>query len=181
MLMVVPVSVIIVVSVFMAVVVVVLVLAVVVPVIGVHVLLAHFVAMKLPFPACVSAPIGSFAPMRIRPSVSEPWIICAVYISNKAHGTVKPGTRAEKHSANKPLRSVITERGTGIRRVIEVSVGANRRNYDRRRRNGRAHSNTDVDLRDSPPCARRDAKHGKSHHHDTEPQSHQGPPRWIGE
>lgn len=164
------VSVVIVASVIMAVVVMLFVLAIVVPVIGVKVLFVHFVAMKLSFPTGVSTPIGSFASMRTKPSVSEPWIIGTIHISTKADWTAKPRACAQENSSNKPLRSVIPERRAGIGRVVEVSVGANRSDCNRYWRNRDAYSNMDADLCGCLLCDRRNAKRGKSHH-DTEPQS----------
>ena len=178
------------VPVIVAVVVMLLVLAIVVPVIGVKMLFMHFIAMKVSFPTCVSAPIGSFASMRKRPSVSEPWIIATIHISTKAHWTAKPRTSTQENSSNKPLRSVIAEGRAGIRRVVEVSVGANRRHcnrryynrgyYNRNRHNRDAHLNMDADLCRCPLCASRNAKRSKSHH-DTKLQSLHRSSTWIGE
>src|ERR1700761_6444978 len=97
---------------------VVLVLAVVMPVI-VPVLFAHFIAVKLPFPAHVSSPVGSFTPMRVNPSISEPRVESMVHVTVEALRAMEPGARADEDSGHEPLRAVVAERRTAIWRIVE--------------------------------------------------------------
>ena len=137
------------VSVIMVVIVpVVFVLAIVMSVV-VPVLFAHFIAVKLPFPAYVSSPIGSFPPVWVSPPVPESRIESVVHIAVEALGAMEPGTRADEDSARKPLWPVITERRTAIWRIVEITVRADRGypNRDRDHRNRCVYSNIDAHLR----------------------------------
>lgn len=132
-------------------VVVIFVLAVVMTVI-VPVLFAHFVAVKLLFPAHMPSPVGPFTFVRIRAVVSEPWIISVIHIGVEALGAVEPWTRADEDPAREPLRPVITERRTTIWRIVEIAVGAGRGHSDGSyrdwcHRNRCVHSNIDAHLR----------------------------------
>lgn len=133
---------------------VVFVLAIVVSVV-VPVLFAHFSTPEVLLPAAVPAPVGSLASSRQIAPVTESRIEAAIYIPAETLRPVKPRPRAEEHSTRKPLRAVIANGCAGIRRVIEVPVGANRR-----------HSNpdVDVDLSRCLRCCSSTAKTGKNRH-----------------
>lgn len=125
---------------------VVFVLAVVMTVI-VPVLFAHFVAVKLPFPAYMPSPVGSVTTVRVNALISKPRVVSVIHISVEALGTMEPGTRAKEDSAHEPLRPVIAERRTAIWRVVEITVRAHWGYRDRDHRNRCVHSNIDTHLR----------------------------------
>lgn len=137
-------------------VVVILVLATVIVI--VPVLFVFLVATKMLFPARVSSPIGSLTPVRTIPSVSKPRVETAIYISVKAHGTAKPLACANENSSNEPFWSVIAERRTGKRRVIEVTIWTNRSDCNRGHRDRSSHSNTDAHLCGCLLCTHRNTR-----------------------
>lgn len=132
--------------VFIVVVAMVFVLAVVMTVI-MPVLFAHFVAVKLFFPAHMPSPVGPFAPVRIRAVVSEARIVGVIHVAVETLRTMEPGTRADEDPAREPLRPVITERRTAIWRIVEITVGAYWGNRDWSHWNRCVHSNIDAHLR----------------------------------
>ena len=139
---------------------VVFVLAVMVPVV-VPVLFAHPRAPEVLLPAEVPAPVGSLASSWQIAPVTKPRIEVAIYIPAEALRPVKPRSRTEEHPTHKPLRAVIANGCTGIRRVIEVPVGANRRHPN---------PDVDVDLSCCLRCRSSSAKTGKNRH-DQKPES----------
>ncbi len=56
-----------------------------------------------------------------------------IYVSIKVIGSVKPGSRTDKHAACKPLRPIVAVRGAVVRRYFVVSVRTNRRLADTHR------------------------------------------------
>jgi hypothetical protein len=53
---------------------------------------------------------------------------------------VEPRTRTDEHAPNKPLRAVVTIRGTGIRIIRVVAIGADRRRTHDSRADSDSHS-----------------------------------------
>lgn len=124
----VPVAVIIiVVALAVAVVTVVLVLAVVIAVI-VSDLVTILVAAEVPFPADMPSPIGVFAVRRKRSVIAEAGIVIMVDVTVEAHRPMEPRSGANEGPADKPLRTIVAEGRALIRRVVEISIGAHRRN-----------------------------------------------------
>jgi hypothetical protein len=111
------------------------VLAVVIAVVVV-VLFTEFISMEIRFPTAMSAPVGTFAASRERPSVSESRIVVVVDLTMKALRPAEPWPGAQKHATDKPLWALVAKWRAGIRRVGVVAVGADRRD-----------SNVDADLR----------------------------------
>jgi hypothetical protein len=60
--------------------------------------------------------------LRRRSNVTVMRIKAVVDMAVKAVRAVKPGASAKKHSANKPIRPVITVRRTVVWGIVEVSV-----------------------------------------------------------
>ena len=83
--------------------------------------------------ADVASPIPRFISMEVietlrpalrqRSNVPVVRIIAIVYVAVKAARAMKPATSPIKHSAYKPIGTVIAIRSTVIRRVVEVAIG----------------------------------------------------------
>ena len=117
-----------------AVVVVVLVLAVVVSVI-VPDLAVVLISVPLMFPAAVPAPVGTVAALREWAAVSVMRIEVMVDVATKAHWAAEPRAGAIEHATGEPLRTVVAEGRALIGGVVEIAIGAHRRD-----------SNADADL-----------------------------------
>ena len=125
----VPMPIIVPVSMRVAVIPMVFVLAVVIAVV-VMAFFVEFIAVELVFPTAVPAPIGTLAATRKRSAVSEMRIVVMVDVAVKTFRPAEPRSRAKKHASGKPLWAVIAKRRTLVRRVIEIAVGASRRDSD---------------------------------------------------
>jgi hypothetical protein len=71
-----------------------------------------------------------FAAPRKRSVVTLTGVKAVVDVAIKAVGSVKPGASAKKHATNKPVGPIVAVRGTVIRSIVEVPVGAHRRHSD---------------------------------------------------
>src|ERR1700739_2256836 len=111
-----------------------LVLAVVVAIIEV-LLCVKLVAVELVLPARMPASVGMFAARRKGTVVSKARIVVVIDVSVESLGSMEPWPGAKKHAACKPLGTVVAKRRAPVRRVIVVTVGANR-----------GHSDADADL-----------------------------------
>jgi len=73
-----------------------------------------------------------------RTMVSVVRIEAVIDVPVEAWMAMEPGTGSKEHPAHKPVGAVVSVRGTIIRGVIEVSVGANGRDPDADRDLGRS-------------------------------------------
>jgi hypothetical protein len=83
-----------------------------------------YVASPIPRLVCVEVVEALRSALRHRPSVTVMRIIAVVDMAVKAVRTMKPGTRSEKHSANKPIGPIVAVRSAVIGGVVEISVRA---------------------------------------------------------
>jgi len=125
-------------------VIVVFVLAIVVAVI-VPDFVVVLVSAPVIFPATVASPVSALTMHGERAAIAEVRVEITIDVSTETDGAAEPWSGAEEYSSHKPLRAVVAERRALIRRVIEVTVGADRRSSylhvdaDLRRRIGRRH------------------------------------------
>ena len=84
--------------------------------------IARFIALKMRKCMCVT--------VRQRAMISMTWIVPIIYVSIKTMRTMEPRAGANKDSARKPVRSVVAIGSAIIRRVVEISIRAYRRDAD---------------------------------------------------
>ena len=77
-----------------------------------------------------------------RPVIAVVRVIAVVHVTDKAAGTVEPGTSADKDSTSKPIGTVVAVGSAIVRRIIEVAVGTNGRNADVNRDLSGSHGRT---------------------------------------
>ena len=85
----------------------------------------HRLAMELPA-------LGNrmLTPRRIRSMIALPVVKMMVYMTVEMIGAMKPRSGSNKHTARKPLRTVISVRRAVVRRSFIVAVRAYRRRTD---------------------------------------------------
>lgn len=86
---------------------------------------ARFVAVKLVVTVGMKA--AMLATMGIGAMISMMRIVAAVDVAVPAARSVEPWACSYKDSARKPLRAIVAIRGTVVRRVVVIAVGAYRR------------------------------------------------------
>jgi hypothetical protein len=82
------------------------------------------------------------SPLREGSAVAIVWVVPVVYVPVESALTVEPWSRAEKYSPHKPIGAVIAVGRAFIRRVVEITVWANRGNSDTNRNLGLASGGT---------------------------------------
>jgi hypothetical protein len=88
------------------------------------------IAAEVPFPAYVAAPIGVFAASREWSAIAEVGIVFMVDVAVETNGAAKPGSCAKEDAACEPLRAIIAKGRALVWSVIEIAIGANRRDSD---------------------------------------------------
>lgn len=110
-----------------------IVIAVIVAVLG-----AIVAGVELLLPALMPAPVGALVMTGEGSTIAIARIKPAIVISTEAYRANEPRARTNKNARLKPLRPIVTERRTLVRRVIEVPIRTDR---------GVADINVDTDLR----------------------------------
>lgn len=105
---------------------VILILAVVVAVV-VPDFIVILVPVKMFFPAHVPAPVGMFASPRERAAIAEVGIEIMVDVAVETYGSAEPRPCAQEDATYEPLRPVVAKGCALIGRVVEIAIGANRR------------------------------------------------------
>lgn len=97
--------------------------------------IAHIRAMEVLCMVSEPVRIGVFAVGRIRTVIAMMWIVVVIDVTVEVVRAVEPWSGSNKDAAAEPLRAIVAIRCALVRRVIVVTVGANRR-----------HTNTDGNL-----------------------------------
>jgi hypothetical protein len=62
--------------------------------------------------------------------VAVMWVEAVVHLAVEIVCAMEPRADPDKHTAAKPLRSIVPLRGAVVRRIVEISIGASRRYAD---------------------------------------------------
>jgi hypothetical protein len=95
--------------------------------------MAGIACMALPVARLISLEVVEWtrAAIRQRAVIAVPRIVAVVNVAIKAMRSMEPGARPnEQPIAAEPVRAIVAIRGTVIRWIVEVPVGAHRGNTD---------------------------------------------------
>ena len=89
-----------------------------------------YVALTVPGLVCVEVAERLFAASGHRSVVTIMRVVAVVYVAVEAARAMEPRAGSDEQSAREPVRSVIAVRRAIIRRIVKVTVWANRGNTD---------------------------------------------------
>jgi hypothetical protein len=92
-------------------------------------IVASIAYVALPIPRLVGVEVveALLSTARQRTAVAVPRVKAVVDVAKEAVGAVKPGTGSNKHPTHKPVGPIVAVGGTIIGSIVEVPIGAHRR------------------------------------------------------
>ena len=104
-----------------------------------------YVALSIPRLVAMEVVEGFLPATRQRPVITVMRVVAVINMAEEPTRTVEPGSSSEKHSADKPVRPVISVRSARVRIVAVVAIIADRSRSHIARAN--AYADTDLRLR----------------------------------